>query len=69
MLAPCSRPGYTVYCNKLMSLRQCVATRDRTWYGHTIETSILHLLGEFLMKVFVTGARRRKCYHEENAHD
>src|SRR5258708_31264810 len=42
MLARCSRPGYTVYCNKLMPLQQLVATRDRK--------------EEFPMKVFVTGA-------------
>jgi hypothetical protein len=42
MLAHCSRPGYTVYCNKLMPLQQLVATTDRK--------------EEFPMRVFVTGA-------------
>ncbi|HYX50752.1 MAG TPA: NAD-dependent epimerase/dehydratase family protein, partial [Ktedonobacteraceae bacterium] len=42
MLALCSHPGYTVYCNRLMHLHQLVATIDRK--------------EEFPMKVFVTGA-------------
>src|ERR1700686_2929177 len=42
MLAHCSRPGYTVYCNMLMPLQQHVAMIDRK--------------EEFPMRVFVTGA-------------
>jgi nucleoside-diphosphate-sugar epimerase len=41
MLAQCSSPAYTVYCNKLMPLQQHVATID--------------IKEEFPMKVFVTG--------------
>jgi len=56
MLAQCSRLGYTIYYNKLMLLQQLVATIDRKWCGHTTETPTLHLLEEFPMRVFVTGA-------------
>jgi NAD(P)-dependent dehydrogenase (short-subunit alcohol dehydrogenase family) len=52
MLAQCSRPGYTLYCNELMPLQQFVATIDRTWGGYTIKTPTLHLLEEFLMSTF-----------------
>ena len=46
MLAQCSRPGYTVYCNMLMHLQQLVATRDRKE----------EFPMKVPMKVFVTGA-------------
>jgi putative NADH-flavin reductase len=39
-----------------MPLHQRVATLDRKWCGHTTENPTLHLLKEFPMKVFVTGA-------------
>lgn len=33
-----------------------IASRTDAWCGHTTETPILHLMEEFPMRVFVTGA-------------
>jgi nucleoside-diphosphate-sugar epimerase len=56
MLALRPRPGYTLYCNKLLPLHQRVATKDQNRVVATPSTPTLHVLKELFMKVFITGA-------------